>query len=272
MRRPSPLSLIALSLAAACAETATGPEADRPVVRAPSFQQSQGRQECVGALPPGTYKNVYVPPGAFCVIEGIGTFTIIEGNLTAYEGAFLHMEGVRVLGNLKLMKDTETNLVNSSVGGHIDANGIRRLDAGLASVDGNVTIKNSTGGEQIDLGTFEVRNGDIRIFNNEVDLIRVWGNSFVHQGSLQIRNNTAGSMNVEDTDVAQDVQIRQNDVLTAYLIQRTIVRRDMDVLDNQSPTATVSLNTVTQTLRCFNNAVVFIGGPNVAGNAEGQCF
>jgi hypothetical protein len=230
----------------ACAERATGPEPTESRATVPSFQNSQGRQKCDGTLPPGTYKNVYVPPGAFCTLEN----SRVEGNLTVFEGAFLTVEGSTITGNLKLMKESSANVINTSVEGNLDGNQIRRIESGLSVVHGNVVIKNSSGADtQIELSVLEVMNGDIRIFNNNGTEIEL-DFSFVHNGSVDIRKNT----------------------VTTLLVQESTVAGDMDVIDNQTTAATVILNTVAQTLRCFDNTGVFVGGPNVAGNAEGQCF
>ena len=269
MRRRSPYPLVALCLAMGCAERATGPEPSEPRTTGLSFKESQGHQECDGTLPPGTYKNVYVPPGASCFMES----SRVEGNLMVFEGAFLNVEGTTITGNLKMKKESRANVINTFVQGNLEGNQISALNAGSVSViGGNVVIKNSSGGgASIELATIEVLNGDIRILNNngssiEVDFV------FVHNGSVDIRKNTVANMLVDETLVAQDIEIIDNQVASTYLVQQNTVGGNLEVLDNQSPTATVSLNTVTQTLRCFDNTVVFVGGPNIAGNAEGQCF
>jgi hypothetical protein len=217
------------------------------------------------------YQNVFVPRNTACTLEAP---TVVRGNLTVFEGGFLLIEGVRVGGNLKFLERAGASVINTWIDGNLEADKPGVLDIGSVTVVvGNILIKDAPAGGFLELSVVEVLTGNIEIVNNnnggliEVDFV------FVHRGSLKIANNKASEVRVVDSEVAQNLQLFENEAATSYSVTGNTVGQNLQVLKNKGAAGTISLNRVVQNLQCFENkAVVFIGEPNAAGKAEGQCF
>jgi hypothetical protein len=230
---------LALVLVGAACQDATAPA---PVTSAspPRLSISGGDTRCVSALPPGTYGNITVPPGETCVL----TTSRVEGNVKALRNSRLVMHNVHVEGNVD--------------GIQVQAIAITAVPLGLGSVGGNIQIKESdvfapgAGNVFIEINSIEVLTGNIQIEKNAMNEIAINNNS-VLKGNVKIEENTVVFVhNIRDNRVAQNVQIFKNRGLPAVTaVQNNFVGAD---------------------LQCFENSGPFVGGPNSARKAEGQCF
>jgi hypothetical protein len=287
MRLLPALPIIALSFATACDNTTTAPDANQ---LRPSFQEGPSDQECVGFLPSGTYQNVFVPPGQSCTMF----FTTVRGNLKVLEGSSLNATGNTVQGSVQADKSSFVRFERGFVGGSIQVKELARtelfpfafVDIRDNTVMGNIQIQKNvmdnaasavlnnrvvTGGVKIEDNTFAnlfvINSGgqSLQIFNNTGSL-DVFENR-VGQ-NLEIFKNT-GRLGLFDNRVEQNLQIFENS--GDAFVATNMVGHDMQVLKNTGSAVVVS-NTVEQTLQCFDNRPTFVGGPNAARKAEGQCF
>jgi hypothetical protein len=198
--------------------------------------------QCVGFLT-GVHDNVVVPPGATCFLNN----ATVNGNVKALQDSRLFMTGDTVFGNVEGDKAENVSVRNSVVRQNIlikegETPGPGFNDAIVCATtvqEGNIQVEKMAG--EIVIGAFQafcqpniVEKGTIKVEDN-----LVVGGAFF---GLQIRQN----------QVAQNLQ----------------------VFKNKGPGApkVVQGNTVGQDLQCFENDQPFIGGPNAAQKAEGQCF
>ena len=69
------------------------------------------------------------------------------------------------------------------------------------------------------------------------------------------------------------VTVADNEITDFLFIQDNVVAGHLKVLRNSGNNPkTVTGNTVGKKIQCFDNDEPFVGGPNVAQKAEGQCF
>ncbi len=188
---------------------------------------------CVGVLT-GPHDNVVVPPGAPCVLNNAQ----VKGNVKALENSRL----LAILGN---------NTVQGSVYG--DKAEIVQFNN--STVRGNIEIKEgevNDGGLDVNLTNTTVQEGNVKIEKMAGEVIV--NRSPVQKGNLQLFENLTVTgllgIRVANNEVAQDLQFFKN--------------------RGPSPKV-VAGNTVGENLQCFENDPPFIGQPNVAKKAEGQC-
>jgi hypothetical protein len=213
---------------------------------------SAGDTTCVGGLT-GTHENVIVPSGADCVLTGAD-----------------------VRGNVKILSEGSLRAVAAGttatrIGGNVQGDDVEfALLQFQTRVEGDFQIKGSNPGTTTghDIGTFV--GGDTQLVENDGDL-------FVDAASireeLEIKKNT-GRLEIEFNTVGGGIKIEENEVPSA----------GMSVLGNRAPTGNLGVfkntgpgaknvvnNTIGQNLQCKENELPFVGGPNVAGDAEDQC-
>lgn len=220
-------------LAAACADM-TAPT--RTASDTPRFAASPGNTRCVGTLPPGTYQNVTVPEGETCLLE----HSIVEGNVTAREGSRLTLFNVRVGENVHGLKPAVV---------HVSA-----FPIGSGSVGGNIHIQSA-----------ESPNALFSVYINQIEVMR---------GNIHLEKNNAGGIEVSNNSVLLgSVLIQGNDAAFFNTIQDNRIAVNLIVMDNGGPAPkSVRNNFLDGKVICFRNAPPFIGGPNFAESAEGECF
>jgi len=258
---------------------------------------------CVGTLPPGVYDNVIVPPGQSCIAQG----STINGNVKVLEGGrFLSNANNTIAGSVQGERNARIFLQQDRVGGSVEATGFRGLSLNGMTVGGSVRLGGEAGSAAIDnsriagsvlieraffvqvLGSAignELRadlvitetlatpgdisvqicgttlpNGNIRVEKSGGTGIRIGGpgcgergGNEVLNGNLEVVENVIneGGLDIGENTVAQNVEVLKN---------------------TGSGTKTVQANVVDDTLRCFKNGPLFVGGPNLAQKTEGQCF
>jgi hypothetical protein len=137
--------------------------------------------KCTGVLPAGTYEKVVVPSGKTCTIN---SSVVLQGDVVVNSNATLHDLGARIQGNL--LAGTGSHLfvspsngysgTNARIEGNVSANGANQVGIDQARVDGNLSVKNST--------------GDVSITRNVVgDNLTVTGN---HGSTFVLGNKVHG--------------------------------------------------------------------------------
>jgi hypothetical protein len=235
---------------------------------APSALAAQ--TECVGAFT-GTADNVVVPEGAHCEMAAAtitgnvlvrpgaslrASASHIDGNIKGSDSAWVCAQfGTQVGGNFDVvggLAGTTTGFdINTSIGG----NAIVRQNAGLtfidaAHVDGNVEIKDNTGTLEIEFNTIE---GSVSIDSNVVPPVYTGGPPQPAPGGCGFPSSLVLPINMS-------------------VLGNQLTSKNMHVINNSGPgTKTVAGNHVDHIV-CVDNTPPFVGGPNIAEQAQGQCF
>jgi len=186
----------------------------------------------VRTLPPGTYDNVVVPPGARCFLANAQ----VKGSVKALENSRLFGYSNTVLGNV-IGDKAEVVVFNSS------------------------TVR-----ENID-----IKEGEVNDRGRDVDIFR----TTVQEGNIKIEKMT-GDIAVEASRVLKgDIQVFDNIIIGRFLGLENLlsnVGQNFQVFKNTGPGDKMVVgNTVGENLQCFENTPPFLGGPNEAQKAEGQC-
>jgi hypothetical protein len=211
-------------------------------IRTANFSIAGSDFQCVGTVTLGSFDNVVVPQNGFCDISN----SMVKGNIKALENSTLFVSG------------------NNRIGGNVEGDKARDVEVfnrgGAPNVIlGNIVITETT------LETFScgavLPNGDIILVKNRGALLGVGGvfctvffglGNTLEKGNIKVEESlNTGSFQVAGNSVAQNLQVFKNRGPAAKL---------------------VSANSVGQNLQCFENDPPFVGGPNMAQKAEGQCF
>ena len=179
----------------------------------------------------GTFDNVVVPPGATCFLLN----SVVNGNVKALEDSTLFSSSNRIRGNIEGDKPEDVTATGDVIGGNIQFKEVTPFPGNFFFV----TVINSI-----------LTDGNIEIEKNTSAVVELVGNR-VNKGNIKVEENfTTGEFRIVGNRVAQNLQ----------------------VFKNRGPAAkTVQSNTVGQDLQCFENDPAFVGSPNFARKAEGQC-
>lgn len=234
-------------LAAALVFSACNPDATAPPGVAGSGGSGNDTQ-CTGFLPPGTYDNVVVPPGAFCVLQ---TST--------------------VNGSVKALERSQLNIRNTTVRGNVDGDKADIVDmlafGGRNLVLGSIQVKE--GGGTGNFSYARICGTDLPNGNIQIEKMR----NYVLVGGPRYCGGLGGGNTLEKGNI----KVEENSIGFPFFgemeISNNSVGGNVQVFKNVGPgTKFVQLNTVREDLQCFENTLPFVGGPNTAGKAEGQCF
>lgn len=198
--------------------------------------------ECVGTVT-GTFDNIVVPPGGFCIV----TNAVVRGNIKALRDALLAVSNSQVGGSIYGDKADVVQLNNNLVLGNIEiAEGGPHIQFAEATVCGTT-----------------LPNGNIKI-------IKMTGTVSLSPARFCGRVNvlTKGNATVEDNDITpfgfftKVLDVRSNSIA-----------QNLQVFKNTgSNPKTVQLNTAGESIQCKENEAPFVGGPNTAPKKEDQCF
>jgi hypothetical protein len=236
---------------------------------APSALAAQ--TECDGAFT-GTADNVVVPEGAHCEMDG----ATITGNVLVRSDASLRASFTEIGGNVKGIDSSWVCLqFGSTAGGNFDVTGGDlgtttgfdittsvggnakvRQNAGLtfidaATVGGNVDVSNNTGNLEIEHNTI---GGNVKIDNNVVPVEYTGGPAQPLPGACGVPTSfilDTGGMSI---------------------FTNTLPSNNMHVLNNTGPGNKQVVTNTVKHIVCFGNTLPFLGGPNIAEMAQGQCF
>jgi hypothetical protein len=236
---------------------------------------------CVGTLTGGTYDNVVVPPGATCVLIG-----------------------ATVLGNVKALEDSSLRVFNSNVRGNVLGEKADIVEVFGSSVRENIIIKEGGPARPpmppasfpVCIGQpvpCEARISGTTVEEGSIQIEKMQGSVVVEsngvlspiRGNVQVKENVAAAgdlVRVTSNRVAQNLQVEDNVVARVrnppffffhgLFVAGNTVGQNLQVFKNTGPGAKdVSLNTVSESLQCFDNDPPFVGFPNVAREAQGQC-
>jgi hypothetical protein len=225
--------------------------------------------QCDGALPPGIYDNVVVPPDVSCVVVGAQ----VRGNVTVSEGALLQIIESTIGGNVKALPDSVFIGIEDTIRGNVEGDlaGVVQIVSPNPEapdvVGGNIQIK---GGRFIRICGQTLPEGNIEVTRSEpfdgpdgpFDNVVAIGD----EGRCQ----TLGGGNILDKG---GIKVEENNVTGDLGVDQNRVGGNLQVFKNRGTgTKTVQDNTVLGNLQCFENTPPFVGGPNAAQKAEGQCF
>ena len=247
--------------------------------------------------------SVLVRPGAR-LNDVPATTNLVHGSLTSDRATAVELQSTRVLGNVEL-KMTSSNILlgaGFSVDGNLKLEQGARVLIDSATVGGEVEVVKIMAGVE----SVEVRNtvvgGKLTVIDSIAGTVAVTENQV--EGGLAVQNNVAdiGGLAVDDNRVVGNLEVKNNNVPdTTPTAVASVSLNDVDsnlVIDNNlidtaqpftisanqvddnmfvtknrgSTTKEVTLNVVAETLGCFDNDQPFIGGPNLANDAQGQCF
>ena len=183
-----------------------------------------------------------------------GTLTGTFDNVTVPVGATCTLVNSTVEGNVKALEDARLFMSDNHVRGNVEGDKARIVQVSGGTVDGNIQIKD--GSSPSELGA------------------AVTGGTVVTGGDIQIEKMSTGRVLVEDARVLKgNIQITENVAGTAIEILRNDVAQNLQVFKNRGGgSKSVTGNAVGQDLQCKENLAPFAGGPNTAGETEGQCF
>ena len=212
-----------------------------------SSSATAGETLCVGVLT-GAHDNVIVPSGAACTLQG-----------------------AQVKGNVQIQSEGSLLANATVIGGNVQGGNVNFVLLQFQTqVGGDLQIKGSNAGTTSGHDILTSVGGDSQLEENA-------GTVFVDAatigGDLEVKKNT-GRLEIEFNLVSGNVKIEDNVVPpTGMSILGNRTPAGLQVVKNSGagPKQVVS-NTVGGNLQCFENAASFVGGPNAAAKAEGQCF
>jgi hypothetical protein len=174
-------------------------------------------------------------------------------NIKVEEGATCTLRGVTVSGNVVALKDARLFVEDSRVDGNIQGENAAVVHVRGGRLGGSLQIHE--GASPGELG------------------VSITGGVLLTQGNIQITKMRTGRIVVTDAVVEKgNLQMEENAVTTALEVARNRVAQNLEVRKHGGGAAKVVRdNTVGQKLECTENDPPFVGSPNAAGEAEGQC-
>jgi hypothetical protein len=209
-------------------------------VPSPAFA---GDTRCVGLLV-GTFDNVVVPRNTDCTLAG----SIVRGNVKARQGSSLLSNFNQIAGNLEGDHPRWVGSLNDSIGGNFDVVGATGPGFSFMGLSVNAFVC----GARLSKGNIAVEksNGTVAVGSA---LEACPGNDVAH-GNIIVQENVIPAPEV-------------------MAVSRNIVGGNVQVFKNRGDgPKTVMGNVVRENLQCKENDPPFVGGPNLAGKAEEQCF
>jgi hypothetical protein len=203
---------------------------------------------CVGVVT-GVHDNVVVPPGAFCTLQN-----------------------AQVMGNVKVLEEATLRANASTIRENVQGPQVREILLQFGTqVGGDVQIKGANPGTTNGFDINVRVGGDAQLEENRG---RVFVDAAFVAGDLEVRKNISqGFLEVEFNTVGGNVKIEDNVVLSSMSVLGNRVTGNLQVFKNTGPGfKQVVSNTVRENLQCFENTPPFVGGPNAAQQAQGQCF
>jgi hypothetical protein len=243
---------------------------------------------CMGTLPAGTYDNVVVPPGQSCIL---GAGVTVLGNVQALEDSRLRIDTSNVRGNVLGDKADIVQVLGATVRENIiiKEGGPAALPAlGFATCFPGPPGPNFANPCEAAVNSTTVEEGSIQIEKMEGSVIVILNGLLSLspiRGNVQVKETVAPpheAISVRDNTVAQNMQVEDNFVervldfptsaFNGLLVGRNTVGQNLQVYKNRGPgTKLVTLNSVSESLQCFDNELPFVGTGNFAQEAQGQC-
>ena len=198
----------------------------------PLLQSSDSEVQCIGSLT-GTFQNVTVPSGQFCAL----TNSFLTGNLKALPGSMLTSMNNTIRGDIQADKALFVDVVGDHVGG-------------------NIEIFEGPGRDPFQFGFLDYRVREATVMEGNIHVSKNQGNVFVEENML-----LKGNIVVED-----------NFNLIQLIVEHNETPRNIQAYKNMGAgPKVVRFNIAGQVIQCFGNQPIFVGAPNTAPRAEGQC-
>jgi hypothetical protein len=174
-------------------------------------------------------------------------------NVTVPEGSTCTLRGVTVSGNVVALKNARLFVEDSRVDGNIQGDKAAVVHVRGGRLGGNLQIQEG------------VSTGELGV--------SITGGTVLTQGNIQIMKMRTGQIVVSDAVLEKgNLQLEENEVTTGLEVARNRVAQNLEVRKHRGGAAKVVRdNTVGQKLECKENDSPFVGGPNAAAEAEGQC-
>ena len=226
----------------------TGTSADFTVAKFTDEVHSvAGDTPCAGALPPGIYDNIIVPPGASCTLSASV-----------------------VLGNVKALENSQLVIISSNVRGNVEGDKADLVQVNFSLVRENILIKEGGPAPIVPPGGFfcppAFSSCEALVFH-----------TIVEEGNVQIEK-MVGTVWVGDNSIQKgNIKIEENFIPLdeILVIGANKIAQNLQVFKNTVPGGKfvdTSPNTAGESIQCFENSPPFLGGPNIAPKKEGQCF
>jgi hypothetical protein len=203
---------------------------------------------CVG-LATGVYNNVVVPEGATCTLLN----ATVNGNVRALTGSSLVILDSFVQGNVQGDQARQVYMnFFTRVLGHFEVNAGPTSVSGITGFDNRVSI----GGNVL----IEGNRGETYVKDSTVG------------GNLQVLKST-GQVTIWSITVGGNLHVEENTPTLTMGVESNVVAGSMKVFKTSGPADKfVFGNIVAKDLKCIDNDAPFLGGPNTARKAKGQCF
>ena len=204
---------------------------------------SAGDTRCDGFLF-GTFDNVVVPKRSSCNLFS----SFVTGNVTVRRGASLLSQSNAIAGNMEGEEPRWLGSQGDRIGGNVDITGATGPGFLFQNLSVNVFICGST-----------LTSGNIAVEKSR-------------GGTVAIGSATPFCVG---NDVAGDIVVQENVIPPTEVmpVDRNLVGGNVQVFKNRGMGAkSVLANEVRENVQCKENDEPFAGGPNLAAQAEGQCF
>jgi hypothetical protein len=226
--------------------------------------------QCTGVLT-GTHDNVAVPSGEHCeaaaatingsvLVHADASFRAsgsdISGNVIGLDSRFVCLQfGSQLGGNFHVKGGEAGTTTGFDTGVGVQGKALVTGNAGLTFIDAaevrrKITVKKNTGTLEIEFNTV---GRNVRIDRNVVPTTYTGGPATPGDGGCGVPTSFilgAGGLSAIFNDVSDS---------------------NMWVFNNRGPGNKQVVSNIVDNLRCKRNRPPFVGGPNVAEAAEGQC-
>ena len=179
-----------------------------------------------------------------------GTFA----NVFVPAGATCRLQRSTVNGNVLAREGSRLYVSDTRVAGNIDGVEARVVQVKGGSLEGSIQIADGSSAGEVGAA--------------------VYGRTVLTQGNIQIIKMNTGSIRIADVRLVKgNIKVEENSTGSSLEVVRNSVAQNIQVNKNQgSGSKAVQGNRVSQIVQCKENTSPFVGGPNAAAEAEGQCF
>jgi hypothetical protein len=220
-----------------------------------------GTVVCRGVLGPVTVEDVVVPARGSCVLEG----TQVSGDVVIRHGGSLRASiDSAVQGDILGRKDATVSISRIVVGGRVECSDCLRVNIFETEIGGDVRLEGTVEAIFVNASTI---HGDLEIVGGTAGAEVTRG--AVLDGDLVFGAN-AGSLTLVRGTVGGDAVVVNNVAPLGFTFTENTFGAGLLLARNTGPSS-LQLNTVAETLACFENDPAPTGSGNVAAAFAGQC-
>lgn len=183
-----------------------------------------------------------------------GTVSGTFANVFVPTGATCRLQGSTVNGNVLARERSRLYVSNTRVAGNIDGVEAKVVQVKGGSLEGSIQIADGSSPGEVGAA--------------------VYGGTVLSQGNIQVIKMNTGTIRIADVRLVKgNIKVEENAIGSGLEVVRNRVAQNIQVNKNRGGGAkAVRGNRVFQIVQCKENTSPFVGGPNAAGEAEGQCF